>query len=288
MLRISLPCSPFKEEELYARKDILESCLGKNYPIGLELCGKWKDFFDLESLKNAEKNLKKFRKEAGENFFFSLHAPIKVEDIASDTFGLENNKGFEDFSHILAVAERFGASLVNFHAPVFSEVLPPKEESASLVEKQIKKVSEYVSKADFKGIICLENIPACYDPGFGFGVGFNNLEDFKNLPGGVFATVDLCHLATLSNDLVKEMEKIAPIIKEIHFNDGKTGSDGFEGGLVPGEGDISIRVFKEEITPFLKKLSDVNIVIEVLREDFISSDNSKKTLEKLAKWLDIF
>jgi len=120
------------------------------------------------------------------------------------------------------------------------------------------------------------------------GHGFNNLEDFKNLPGGVFATVDLCHLATLSNDLVKEMEKIAPIIKEIHFNDGKTGSDGFEGGLVPGEGDISIRVFKEEITPFLKKLSDVNIVIEVLREDFISSDNSKKTLEKLAKWLDIF
>jgi sugar phosphate isomerase/epimerase len=308
MLRIMLPCSPFDINELSARAKILEEYVGKKYPIGLELVGGWEDFFNEKAIKVAKNNLEKIDK----SIYLSLHAPLNKKDLKRSFFNFGNKNSAKDFLYIVKLAEDLGVSLINFHAPAifsYKQVFKKNIDLNFLAEKQIEKVAKDLDKINFKGILCAENVTDYYGAedleiknlfdfkNINFSAGFVDLKDFLKLhekQDKAFVTIDICHLSTIcdSSEVIGKMREVAPLIRHIHFNDGLTVwrplLSEFREGLVPGDGEIGKRVFKEDIVPFLVGLSkeqDINIMIEVLREDYITSENSKESLKRLLDWL---
>lgn len=309
MLRIMLPCSPFDANELNARAKILKEYIGEKYPIGLELVGGWEEFFNEKAIEVAEKNLEKIDK----SIYLSLHAPLNVNNSKKNFFNQGYKNSIKDFSQIVKLAKNWGVSLINFHAPAifsFKQIFKKNIDLGFLAKKQIEKVAEDLNKINFKGTLCAENVTDYYGSEdleiknlsdfkkINFNAGFIDLKDFLELHGKqnkVFLTIDICHLSTIcdSSEIIGKMREVAPLIRHIHFNDGMTVwrplLPRFKESLVPGEGEIGKRVFKEDIIPFLVELSkkqDINIMVEVLGEDYITSENSKESLKRLLDWLN--
>jgi len=308
-----LPCSPFDAKELEARTKIIKKYAGGKYAFGLELVGSWKEFFDPSSVKKAKENLAQVLKKTGQKMYFSLHAPINKKNPEKNLFGPKNKNNLFELEHICKVSEDLGALLINFHASAiysYTNLLKSGSDIVALIEEQIKKTALDLGKIDFEGVFTVENITGYCDieslevrnladfKKMNFEVGFVDLKDFEKLnklQPKAFAAVDICHLSATcdSSETAGKMKEIAHLIRHIHFNDSLTVwrplMPELEGGLVPGEGELGERAFKEDIVPFIKQISkkqDVNVVIEVLHEDFIKSENSKKTLKKLLAWLD--
>lgn len=309
MLRIMLPCRACNEDDLKARIGILRSCVGEKYSIGLELVGPWNDFFDNDIIKKTKNNLVKFQEH--NDIFLSLHAPLNKKDLGKNLFN-PGEKQANNLRHIIKVAKEVGAFLVNVHGSSilsYQEMLREKRGIEALVSAQIDRVAKILGEVSFSGTLCVENITGYWGMNkldvknlsdfeeANYEIAFVNTEDFLLLhekQERAFATIDICHLSAVydSSELLNQLRKVGPILRHVHLSDSRSTwhqfLPRFEEGLIPGDGKIGERVFREDILPYLVELSkerDINIMLEVLDKDFIASEESIKALKRLMVWL---
>ncbi|MBI2450075.1 MAG: TIM barrel protein [Candidatus Nealsonbacteria bacterium] len=307
MLALQVPCRVTDGEQLRAKLGLLEDYKDTGYQFGIEIVGPWNDFFSLKNVKVIQKSLRSLP----ESLYLSLHAPYDARVNWKRNF-FSSDKGFTNLLHVFYLADFFGVHLVNLHASLFctNDELRKISAAGNLeIRKRelIERVGAVLAEAHSRypqQKICLENMPYCWDHDLApdpndmiYETCFVDLKDFLSVvnPGNnIFATVDTCHLAAVydSSQLLGEIKQLGGGLQHVHFTDIKRVWQPFvslaEEGVVPGEGRIGEKIFKELLRYFSEFSlgQDLSIVLEINDKNLIELTNLKTSLKKTVGWLD--
>ncbi len=126
---------------------------------------------------------------------------------------------------------------------------------------------------------------------------FVRMNDFLSVVDpkkNIFATVYTSHLAGSldSSQLLEEIKSLGFCLGHVHFNDIGTRYQPFftpfEDGLIPGDGGIGEKVFKELLQYFVEysKVQDLSINIEVRSKDYHNPIELEEGVRRIGQWLD--
>lgn len=310
MLRIMLPCWPF-EDQLHAKTQLLRDLVGDRFPIGLEIGMSMDLMLQPLFLEQAKRRIKAMDFE--EDFFLGFHGPQALAvgtDLQQNFFVSE--QGILNFGLAIDFARSIKAQLVNVHAqqPLdYATISKMSAEEVVRAKKQMLHNAEFVlrrlkQRKRSAPAICIENIPHNLRTDWQrspedalFELTFVDLADFKEIVDpakGIFATIDICHLAQVydSSELLDQIWKIpSDAIRHIHFSDVGGSWHPFislaSEGVIPGQGRIGGRVMRELLGYFvhLSRKQDINLMIEVNDENLVEIAESRESLKIVLGWL---
>jgi len=302
-----LPCPGSDREQLEAKIDLLEECVGSKYPKGLEIGLEMEDLDNLKVLSDIENNLSILPN----HMTTSLHGPIKLERGFQDNF-FQSQQGFESLVKTIQFARDIKAEPVNIHAHSYVSYQKLKilkrdggieayrRKAIANVKLGLHRLKELFSPSPK---ICIENVPWCLtvdrvdDPQEALYelicVELSDFLEIVNPAQNIFATVDIDHLAQWrdSSQLLDDIKKLGRGLGHVHFSDVGDIWQPFisrvKEGIIPGDGRIGERVSKELLEYFVTfaERQELGIVLEVEEEDFSTPKNSRESLERTMKWL---
>jgi len=306
-LRLMVPCRVSDERQLEAKIRVLRELVRDEYPIGLEIRTEMDDIYNPLILEKTKVNLEKLQ----ESVFLSLHGPFELKRGSKRNF-FSSEEGFENLVKTIKFAEEIEADLINIHAHLFvsydelrkmeqnNKIESFKRVSIQKVKRDLQKLRQTISP-EIK--ICVENMPYCLtsdtvlDPQeIIYELCFVDPEDFLQIvepENNIFTTIDVCHLAQVydSSRLFYQIQRLGRGLGHIHLSDLGNIWQPFIGlakeGVIPGNGRIGERVFKE-ILGYLLEFSekqDLGIVLEIDDKDFIKLEESKKSFKRVMGWL---
>lgn len=310
MLKILAPCRPSDSVQLEKKIAILKEYIGNKYSVGLEIVGPANDFLNPKILETTIRNLSLFR---SENLFFSIHFPFWSHKRASSPFNLACPKPifYKAVEATAMLANEINAGVINIHpsTPISFWQRSAIKSNAELEERR-KLILEKVRvnlveiQAMFGRKVCLENMPPVYHSGYEanprkvfYDICFFRSSDFLLVvepAKNIFATVDTSHLAGAldSSQLLGEIKSLGSALGHVHFNDighrYQPFLAPFEDGLIPGEGGIGERVFKELLRYFVDYsiVHDLSVNIEVGSKDYHNPIELEESVKRIGQWLD--
>lgn len=307
MLRLMLPCRGSDKRELERRVQLLEECVGDEYPVGLEIWIHGMDeFYNPLILRKIKANLK----EITGRMFLSIHGPIEIEKGSKRNF-FQSEKDLKNLLKLIQLADEIGASLINIHVHSFLSYDELKERARKKDLESFKRTSIQRIKRDIQRLrevtssqkICLENVAYSSTAGSVLDpqetiyelcfVEPKNILEIIDPEKNVFATIDICHLAQVydSSQLLNQIQKLGRGLGHIHLSDlGNVWRPYIslaEEGVIPGNGRIGEKVFKELLGYLLgyTKTQDLGIVLEIKDESFIKPEESRESLKRVVRWL---
>lgn len=306
-LRLVLPCDASDDKQLKAKTQLLKQYQKKGFSIGLEILLEMDYLFNRDILERIITNVEGLPK----SMVLSVHGPIELKKGSHRNF-FQSEEGFSNLIKTVQFALLINAESINIHAHRFlsyealkkareDQKIPAlKRESILKVKADLIRLRERVS---FLPKIYVENVPYCLtvdnilNPEEAlYELCFVDPQDFLKIidpDKNIFATIDVDHLAQVydSSQLLSKIQKIGRGLGQIHFSDVGTLWQPFislvEEGLIPGDGRIGERIFRELLGYFIdySRTQELNIVIEVHDRDYTELKESKIALRKVARWL---
>ena len=306
-IRLMSPCRVSDERQLKAKIEALRGLVGDEYSIGLEIRIEMDDIYNPLVLEKAKANLEKLQ----EPIFLSLHGPFEIKKGSKRNF-FSSEQGFENLLKTVQFAEEIEIDLINIHAHSFAsynelgkivqndELESFKKASIQRAKRGLQRLRQTISS---KIKVCVENMPYCltadtvFDPReVIYELCFVDPNDFLQIvepENNIFATIDVCHLAQVydSSQLLSQIQKLGKGLGHIHLSDLGNIWQPFislvKEGVIPGDGRIGERFFKE-ILEYLLKFSekqDLGVVLEIDDEDLTKLEESRESFTRAIKWL---
>jgi len=306
MLKLMLPCLASDRKQLEAKIDLLKEYVGSKYPTGVEIGLRMGDLDDPTVFSTIRDNLSILPSD----MVVTIHGAINYKKGFKDNF-FQSQKGFENLLKTLRFAREINIELVNIHASAFvsckrlrilkrdGDINDYRRKALAKVKLDLHKLRELLGLSP---IICIENVPSALtvdrivDPEQAiYELIFVDLLDFLkviNPEKNIFATVDIDHLAQVydSSQLLSKIQSLGRGLGHVHLSDLRNWQpfiSTIEEGLIPGEGRIGERVFKELLEYFVTfaEKQDLGIVLEIEEEDFTKPKNSRVGLKRVVQWL---
>lgn len=298
-------CWPKDKTQLEVKIRLLKECVGNEHPVGLEIGLGMDDLNNPSMLKKIKANLE----ELPDSVYLSLHGPYDFKKGSKRNF-FQSEEGFANLLKTTQLADEIKAELINIHANRFISYMELKKKQSDLIS--FKEASIQGIKRDLQRLIkeakpsqkiCIENMPyfigvdRVIDPEEAFyELCFVDPEDFLEIANpkkNIFATIDICHLAQVydSSQLLSQIQKLGRGLGHIHLSDLGNIWQPFinltEEGVIPGNGRIGEKVFKELLRYFLEfsEKQDLSIVLEINDKDLTKLEESKESFGKITDWL---
>ncbi|MFH1049238.1 MAG: sugar phosphate isomerase/epimerase [Patescibacteria group bacterium] len=306
MLKILLSCDASNRNHLDLKYKLLKECVQGEYPIGIEIFEYWNRAFDPQLIKSIKNNLADLL----EDIDLSFHAPFtnRIGNWKQNYFS--SKEGFNNLIKAFDAAESLGANTVNLHTSFLHSYDELKKINEGNLEEYrqglINNVADTLDiiRDSYSQKICIESMPydwaqeTARDPAeMIYDICFVEIKDFLKVVNprkNIFATIDTAHSASFydSSEMLQEIKRLEGGLGHAHLSDlggiWKPFISLSREGLIPGNGRIGERVFRELLGYFFRfsEKQDLGIVIETRDASYLELRETRESLNRIMKWLD--
>ncbi len=319
MVKILLPVMAAFKDDVETMFSLLERTVGNKHEIGVELIGKHEHFHGPEKEEFLERIVENINSIA-EGSYIVVHGfsglPVYREGIAD----MRTDVGKELLSTYLLLGEKVKAPYIHVHtaAGYRGEEKSPEEKEKAAIEIQQNLMRTYMGHGDtvrrcnaqynHEMMVGIENLPTpstgdlVLSPNDVFRDYVETLEECcKVVKSTTFKiTLDTCHYAADKEgeinlrDAITEIDEHTEMLSDrylayLHISDvsgfWKPNQELWTEGVIPGEGRIGDKAFKEFFDYVKINFPDIGICIEVANKDFKNPRESEESIKKVLSWL---